>query len=53
MPGRVPELADMPAGCPFAPRCALVIDACRAAAPPNVEVAPAHFARCLKAEVIA
>jgi peptide/nickel transport system ATP-binding protein len=53
IPGRVPELADMPAGCPFAPRCALVIDACRAAAPPNVEVAPAHFARCLKAEVIA
>ncbi|HEY6135578.1 MAG TPA: ABC transporter ATP-binding protein [Rubrivivax sp.] len=53
IPGRVPELADMPAGCPFAPRCALVIDACRAAAPPNVAVAPAHFARCLKAEVIA
>ena len=24
IPGRVPELADMPAGCPFADRCALV-----------------------------
>ena len=53
IPGRVPELADMPAGCPFAPRCALVVDACRLAQPPNVEVAPLHFARCLKAEVIA
>jgi peptide/nickel transport system ATP-binding protein len=53
IPGRVPELADMPAGCPFAPRCALVVDACRLAEPPNVEVAPLHFARCLKAEVIA
>ena len=24
IPGRVPELADLPAGCPFAERCALV-----------------------------
>jgi hypothetical protein len=31
IPGRVPELADMPAGCPFAERCALVVDACRRA----------------------
>ena len=46
--GRVPELADMPAGCPFADRCALVIDACRAAPPPAVVVAPGHEARCLR-----
>ncbi len=48
--GRVPELADMPAGCPFADRCALVIDACRAAPPAAVVVAPGHEARCLRVE---
>jgi len=50
IPGRVPELADMPAGCPFADRCELVIDACRAAPPPAVQVAPDHEARCLRVE---
>ena len=48
IPGRVPELADLPAGCPFAERCELVIDACRAAPPPAVTVAPGHEARCLR-----
>ena len=46
--GRVPELADMPAGCPFAERCELVVDACRAAPPPAVPVAPGHEARCIR-----
>ena len=27
--GRVPELVDLPPGCPFADRCPIVIDACR------------------------
>ncbi len=53
IPGRVPELADMPAGCPFAERCALVIDACRQTLPPAVAVGAAHDARCLRAEVLA
>jgi peptide/nickel transport system ATP-binding protein len=48
--GRVPELADMPAGCPFADRCDRVLDACRAAKPPVVEVGPGHQARCLRVE---
>jgi peptide/nickel transport system ATP-binding protein len=46
--GRVPELADLPMGCPFADRCPLVIDACREAPPPAVVVAPTHFARCIR-----
>ena len=50
IPGKVPELADMPSGCPFAERCSLAEARCRAADPPNVEVAPGHFARCVKAE---
>jgi len=51
--GRVPELADMPIGCPFADRCDLVLDACRAADPPVVEIGPGHQARCLRAEATA
>ncbi|MDZ7592618.1 MAG: ABC transporter ATP-binding protein [Rubrivivax sp.] len=48
--GRVPELADMPAGCPFADRCGLVADACRAAPPPATAVGPGHEARCIRIE---
>jgi peptide/nickel transport system ATP-binding protein len=50
IPGKVPELADMPSGCPFAERCSQAEERCRAADPPNVEVAPGHLARCVKAE---
>ena len=46
--GRVPELADMPAGCPFAERCPRVIVHCRDALPDNVRVAPQHEARCIR-----
>jgi peptide/nickel transport system ATP-binding protein len=48
IPGRVPELHDLPPGCPFADRCPLVIDACRAALPAEHEVGPAHTARCIR-----
>jgi peptide/nickel transport system ATP-binding protein len=49
IPGRVPELTDMPAGCPFAPRCALAEAACEAGLPPSVGIGPGHDARCMKA----
>ncbi|MEO8155817.1 MAG: ABC transporter ATP-binding protein [Rhizobacter sp.] len=48
IPGRVPELVDLPAGCPFADRCALVIDACREALPLAVPTGPSHEARCIR-----
>ncbi len=48
IPGRVPELADMPAGCPFAARCPRVMDACHGAPPPAAVVGPGHIARCLR-----
>ncbi len=48
IPGRVPELIDLPSGCGFADRCPLVIEACRLAPPPAVAVAPGHAARCLR-----
>jgi len=50
IPGRVPALADMPAGCPFADRCSQVTDACRVAPPAAVRVGDKHDARCLMVE---
>ena len=46
--GRVPALSQMPAGCAFADRCSLVFDACRAAQPSAVPLAPGHSAACLR-----
>jgi len=48
IPGRVPELAELPSGCGFADRCALAIDDCRRTAPPALEIAPGHAARCIR-----
>jgi peptide/nickel transport system ATP-binding protein len=48
--GRVPELADLPRGCPFADRCDRVVDACRAEPPAPVEVGARHVARCVRVE---
>lgn len=50
IPGSPPDLADLPPGCAFAPRCALATDACRAAAPEAVEVGAGHTVRCIRAE---
>ncbi|MDO9283838.1 MAG: ABC transporter ATP-binding protein [Aquabacterium sp.] len=50
IPGRVPELIDLPAGCGFAERCTLAVDACRAAPPPPLTVAGDHLARCIRLE---
>jgi len=47
IPGRVPELADLPVGCPFADRCERADDACRAALPPPLPVDSGHVARCI------
>ena len=48
IPGRVPELIDLPAGCTFADRCSLAIDACRSAPPPELPVGAGHSARCIR-----
>jgi peptide/nickel transport system ATP-binding protein len=51
--GRVPELVDLPPGCPFADRCDWVIDACRAAPPQAFHVGPGHEARCIRWQEVA
>ena len=43
--GSVPALADMPAGCRFAPRCPSALARC-AAVPPLRSVAPGHSVAC-------
>ena len=48
IPGRVPELIDLPAGCPFAERCPRVVDACHKALPALVALSPEHHARCIR-----
>jgi peptide/nickel transport system ATP-binding protein len=48
IPGRVPELIDLPHGCPFAERCTLVVDDCRRAPPPPQRVSAGHAVCCLR-----
>ena len=51
--GTVPELADLPPGCPFAGRCGWTQSRCHAEAPPSVpQATPAHSARCLRPEAM-
>ena len=47
--GMVPSLAELPAGCRFAPRCPFVWERCRQALPPLAVVGPGHRSRCIRA----
>ncbi len=46
IPGTVPALWDLPAGCAFAPRCPLATPRCKSERPPLEEHRPGHFAAC-------
>lgn len=46
IPGDPPDLADVPSGCPFHPRCAYVIDICKTEVPEYREVEDDHWVRC-------
>jgi oligopeptide/dipeptide ABC transporter ATP-binding protein len=47
--GAPPGLGEEIQGCPFAPRCPLVLPQCRAAPPPVETVAPDHRVACIRA----
>ena len=49
IPGAPPDLAQVPAGCSFAPRCKFVRPDCTAAIPSLREVEVAHAVRCVLA----
>jgi peptide/nickel transport system ATP-binding protein len=53
IPGAPPSLAALDPGCPFAPRCPLAIDECRAAEPELAAVGPEHRAACIRTDEVA
>ncbi|AVO35403.1 ABC transporter ATP-binding protein [Ottowia oryzae] len=50
--GTVPNLFQMPPGCPFAGRCAFTADGCAQRPPPEVRLSPAHSFLCSRADVV-
>ena len=50
IPGAPPNLAALPPGCSFAPRCAYALPQCGETMPPPVICGNGHMARCLRAE---
>jgi peptide/nickel transport system ATP-binding protein len=46
--GQPPDLAHVPPGCSFAPRCPLAETRCREMLPPLEAVAPEHYVACLR-----
>jgi peptide/nickel transport system ATP-binding protein len=52
--GNPPSVVDLPPGCPFAPRCPMVTDACRTEEPPLAPTDhPEHSAACIHSARIA
>ena len=46
IPGQPPDVARLPSGCPFAPRCERAQDICRREFPPFVQLTSEHFSLC-------
>ncbi|MEO5737781.1 MAG: ABC transporter ATP-binding protein [Variovorax sp.] len=51
--GSVPELVDLPPGCPFAGRCSFTVDACRTTRPPATLLPHDHAVRCIRLDEVA
>ncbi|HEX8852592.1 MAG TPA: ABC transporter ATP-binding protein, partial [Pyrinomonadaceae bacterium] len=52
IPGLPPDVAHLPPGCPFAPRCERAEDICRQEFPPFVQLNAEHFSLCHFAEEV-
>jgi oligopeptide/dipeptide ABC transporter ATP-binding protein len=50
IPGQPPNLADLPGGCAFHPRCPHAWDRCRAEEPGETRTSASHLARCFLLE---
>jgi peptide/nickel transport system ATP-binding protein len=48
--GQPPDLANVPPGCSFAPRCPMAEPRCREARPPLESIEPDHLVACVRAE---
>jgi oligopeptide/dipeptide ABC transporter ATP-binding protein len=53
IPGTVPALSALPAGCAFAPRCAFASDICRREYPGYEEKRASHWAACWHSDRLA
>lgn len=51
--GSPPNLANLPEGCPFAPRCKYATDVCLKLLPEVTEIEPRHFTSCHRLDVAA
>src|SRR5215210_3220485 len=52
IPGLPPDVAHLPPGCPFAPRCERAEEICRQEFPPFVQINAEHFSLCHFAEEV-
>jgi peptide/nickel transport system ATP-binding protein len=52
IPGAPPSLAGLDRGCPFAPRCPLVVDECRVEEPELLSVDTDHWAACIRTDQV-
>jgi peptide/nickel transport system ATP-binding protein len=52
IPGAPPTLVALEPGCPFAPRCPLVIDECRTEEPALLTVGHEHSAACIRTDQV-
>lgn len=50
IPGRVPDLLDLPGGCSFHPRCPLMDEGCTAVPPQMIEIPYGRACACYKME---
>ncbi|NUR63928.1 MAG: ABC transporter ATP-binding protein, partial [Catenulispora sp.] len=50
--GDPPDPSNLPAGCTFAPRCPLAIDACRQAEPPLTAAGEGRLAACIRMDAV-
>ena len=50
--GSVPELVDLPPGCPFFDRCTWAMPNCASTRPPPTELGNAHQASCLRLDEV-
>ncbi|WP_462411476.1 ABC transporter ATP-binding protein [Neobacillus sp. Marseille-QA0830] len=52
IPGNVPNLLEMPSGCPFHPRCPFAVEECQSFKPDLMEKSQGHLVRCIRAEEV-
>ena len=50
--GSPPDMASLPTGCSFHPRCRMATDECRASLPPRIEIAQGRHAECFRAREV-